>query len=131
MKNTLTISVPTAILLILIIMSLFNCTGLKQNNEKRKLEVIKIDLKKVQDGEYIGKYNVNINSARVFVSVKDGAILKIEILKHYHGPGYGADKLIKEITKKQTLEVDVITGATKSSYVLKKAVENALRIIKI
>ncbi len=127
MKNVFKISERAVLLLMLINLSFFTCTGLEQNNEKRKSEVIKIDFNSVRDGEYTGKYNVNINSARVFVSVKDGAIQKIEILKHNHGPGYEADKLTIEILKKQTLEVDCITGATKSSYVLKKAVENALK----
>ncbi|MBN2039346.1 MAG: FMN-binding protein [Spirochaetes bacterium] len=116
----------SASLLLLIIMSLSDCSGIKQNNERRRAEIIKIDLKNVRDGEYIGEYNVNINSAKVLVSVKKGTIQKIEILKHHHGPGYGADKLTEVIINKQTLEVDVLTGATKSSFVLKKAIQNAL-----
>lgn len=127
MKNTLNISLPAAFLFILFIMNFLDCTGVRQNNDKRKSEVITIDLKKVRDGEYTGNYNVNINSARVFVSVRDGVIQRIEIIKHNHGPGYGADKITEEIMKKQTLHVDCVTGATKSSYVLKKAVENALK----
>jgi uncharacterized protein with FMN-binding domain len=126
MKNIINKKLPAVILLIIII-NLFSCTGVKQNNEQRKSEVIKVDLAKVGDGDYAGKYNVNINSASVLVSVKNGVIQNIKILKHHHGPGYGVDKLTEEIIKKQTLEVDVITGATKSSYVLKKAIENALR----
>jgi uncharacterized protein with FMN-binding domain len=115
---------------ILILISFLTCSGNNINDNKKQPEVLKIeniDLKKVRNGEYIGKYNLSINSAEVDVFVKDGVILKIDILKHYHGPGYGADKITEEIIKKQTLKVDALTGATKSSTVLIKAIENALK----
>jgi uncharacterized protein with FMN-binding domain len=121
--------VSILILLLLSLISFLICTGNNLSNKKNKPEVLKIgniDFKIVRDGGYIGKYNININSAEVQVFVKNGVILKIDILKHYHGPGYGADIITEDIIKKQTLEVDAVTGATKSSTVLKKAVENAL-----
>jgi uncharacterized protein with FMN-binding domain len=130
MENTSKFFIIILVLIFSIFINLFSCAGVKQNDENKKPEELKIeniDLKKIRDGEYIGKYNININSARVNVLVKDGAVLKIEILKHYHGPGYGADNLIEEIIKKQTLKVDAVAGATKSSTVLIKAVENALK----
>jgi uncharacterized protein with FMN-binding domain len=130
MKTTLNIFKPGIFLIFLFIICSLNCSGFKQNKEKKESKYLKIEninFKKVRDGEYVGKYNLNINSARISILVKDGAIIKIDILKHYHGPGYGADKLTEELIKKQTLEVDAISGATKSSYVLKKAVEDALR----
>jgi uncharacterized protein with FMN-binding domain len=130
MKNKSKILITISIVSFLIFVSLFTCMGIKQNTEKKELEVLKIeniDFKKVKNGEYIGEYNININSAKVNVFVKDGLVSKIEILKHNHGPGYGADKIAGEIIKKQTLKVDAITGATKSSIVLKKAIENAIK----
>ena len=104
--------------------------GIQAKYEKKELKVLKIeniDFNKVKNGDYTGEYNININSAKVNVSVKDGLIVKIDILKHHHGPGYGAEEITEEIIKKQTIEVDAVSGATKSSTVLKKAVENALR----
>ena len=62
----------------------------------------------------------------ILPDILNGMITKIDILKHYHGPGFGADEITEEVIKKQTLEVDAVTGATKSSFVLKKAIENAL-----
>ncbi len=130
MKNTSKILIAITIAIFLIFISLFTCMGIRQNTGKKELKALKIeniDFKKVGNGEYAGEYNININSARVRVFVKDGVVQKIDILKHHHGPGYGADKIPEEIIKKQTLEVDAVSGATKSSIVLKKAVENALR----
>lgn len=130
MRNSSKIITTISTIFFSIFPSIFSCAAVNQNSENKKPEVLKIeifDFKKIKDGEYIGKYNININSAKVNVLVKDGAILKIDILKHYHGPGYGADKLTEEIIKKQTLKVDAVAGATKSSTVLIKSIENALK----
>ncbi len=118
-----------SIIIHLILPAFLTCTGNKLGKEKNRpvaLNIENIDFKKVRDGKYIGKYNIMINSAEVDVFVNDGVVYKIDILKHYHGPGYGADKITEEIIKKQILKIDSITGATKSSTVLIKAIENAL-----
>lgn len=130
MKNRTKKNIIISAIVSLVLVSLFACMGIKSYNDKKNLKVLKvenIDFKKVRDGEYPGKYNLYINSARVVVLVKDGILKRIDILRHYHGPGYGADRLTQEIIIKQTLEVDAVSGATKSSFVLKKAVENALK----
>lgn len=82
---------------------------------------------KVRDGEYTGEYGGFFSLTRVRVVVKDGTLLKIEILAHRHGPGYGAERLTEDIRGKQSLDVDAVSGATKSSRVLVKAVETALK----
>lgn len=130
MKNITKKLIKISAIILLIFVVLVVCLGIKLNNDRKKMKIIKIeniDFNKVKNGGYLGKYNLNINSATVNVLVKDGFVEKIDILEHYHGVGYGVDKLTDEIIKKQTLEVDAISGATKSSLVLKKAVENALR----
>ncbi len=91
------------------------------------LKVENVDFKKVKNGEYSGECLGDLITAKVNVSVKNGAVSKIDIIEHKHGPGRGADKITEDIIKKQSLEVDAVTGASNSSIVIRKAVENALR----
>ena len=85
-----------------------------------------IDISTVPDGVYIGEYDVDFVYAKVEVTVQDKAITKIEILEHKNGRGKSAENIVDKIIEKQNIDVDAVSGATNSSTVLKKAVENAL-----
>lgn len=52
-------------------------------------------------------------------------IEEINILEHRNEMGKPAEKIIYDIKKQQSLNVDTISGATNSSNVIKKAIENA------
>lgn len=80
----------------------------------------------LKDGVYDGECDVRFIDAKVRVTVKDGRVADITILKHKNGHGAPAEAILGEIVQRQTLEVDAVSGATNSSRVLKKAVENAL-----
>ena len=71
-----------------------------------------ITLSGISDGVYIGEYDVHFIYAKVKVTVQNGEITNIDILEHRHERGKAAD---------------AISGATNSSTVIKKAVENALK----
>jgi hypothetical protein len=58
--------------------------------------------------------------------VKTGAITAITVLDHSHGPGHGSDAIIDRVIAAQSLDVDVVSGATLSSKVILKAIETAL-----
>ena len=64
--------------------------------------------------------------AKVAVTVQDGAITGIELLEHKNGRGEAAETVLEEIVSQQRIAVDAVSGATNSSIVLEKAVENAL-----
>ncbi len=85
-----------------------------------------IDIADVSDGIYIGEYDVNFIYAKVEVTVEDGEIVSINILEHRHERGKAAEKVIEKIIEEQKTDVDAVSGATNSSTVIKKAVENAL-----
>ncbi len=85
-----------------------------------------IDIADVSDGIYIGEYDVNFIYAKVEVTVEDWEILSINILEHRHERGKAAEKVIEKIIEEQKIDVDAVSGATNSSTVIKKAVENAL-----
>lgn len=86
-----------------------------------------IDIADVSDGIYIGEYDVNFIYAKVEVTVEDGEIVSINILEHRHERGKAAETVIEKIMEEQKIDVDAISGATNSSTVIKKAVENALK----
>ena len=53
-------------------------------------------------------------------------IEKIRILEHKNERGQVAETIVDQIVSEQKIDVDAISGATNSSKVIKKAVENAL-----
>lgn len=86
-----------------------------------------IDIGNIPDGTYIGEYDVNFIYARVEVTVRNGAITNIDILEHKNERGKAAEIVTDRIIAEQKTDVDAVSGATNSSTVIKKAVENALQ----
>ncbi len=86
-----------------------------------------IDIADVSDGIYVGEYDVDFIYAKVEVTVEDGEIVSINILEHRHERGKAAETVIEKIIEEQKINVDAVSGATNSSTVIKKAVENALK----
>ncbi|MGD9605295.1 MAG: FMN-binding protein, partial [Bacilli bacterium] len=64
---------------------------------------------------------------KVKVVVASHQITNVVILEHDNGQGEAAEAITSSIITSQTLQVDVIAGATYSSKVILKAVENALK----
>lgn len=85
-----------------------------------------IDRTKIPDGTYVGECNVNFIYAKVEVTIQNGEIKNIDILQHKNERGKAAETVVDRITAEQKIEVDAVSGATNSSTVLKKAVDNAL-----
>ncbi len=85
------------------------------------------DFSMLEDGQYIGSYSAFPVSAEVEVTIRNHAIESIRILKHQNGQGIDGEKIIDRIVAFQSLDVDVISGATYSSQVLKLAVADALK----
>ena len=65
-------------------------------------------------------------TAKVRVSVRGGRITDLQLLSHMHGPGHGADAILKRVLASQSLRVDAVSGASYSSKVVLKAIETAL-----
>ena len=86
-----------------------------------------INISDISDGVYIGEYDVNFIYAKVEVTVQNGEITNINILEHRHERGKTAEVITDSIVDEQKIDVDAISGATNSSTVIKKAVENALK----
>jgi len=129
MKKNIKIFSVFIIVILFAVLGFIVYMGIKINKESKLFDsiIIKdIDLKKVKDGEYIGKCYLDPKRAKVRVTIKNGNIIKIDLIEHRHGPGYGADEITEIIIRAQKVKVEAISGATKSSIVIKKAVEDAL-----
>ena len=90
-------------------------------------EIVEADIQNMEDGQYIGEYSSPPVSAKVQVELKDGKITDIVILDHGHGQGEPAEVIVQDVIAQQMIDVDSIAGATYSSRVILKAVEDALR----
>ncbi|HOP69781.1 MAG: FMN-binding protein [Dethiobacteria bacterium] len=90
------------------------------------ITVADVDLANIEDGEYIGKYKIFPVAAEVKVTVKDHRIADVELINHRNGRGKAAEVLVDQVAEKQSLEVDVVSGATFSSKAILKAIESAL-----
>jgi len=102
---------------------------LSVQNYKKTVSDIKIgsvDLSKISDGTYTGSCDVVYVGATISVTVKDKKITNIVILNHKTERGKPAEVIVDNVVKAQTLQVDSISGATNSSKVILKAIENAL-----
>jgi len=84
------------------------------------------DLSKSKDGSYEGNSKVGPVRVTLRISVNDAQITSIELIKHFNGRGKKAEEIIPLIIEKQSLEVDIISGATASSKAILKAAEDAL-----
>lgn len=96
-----------------------NLKGLKE------VKITPLELSLIEDGEYLGKYSAFPVSVIVEVFVKDHRIMSIEIIEHNNGQGKDAEAILDEIIRQQSLDVDVISGATYSSQVIKLAIAEA------
>ena len=85
-----------------------------------------VDLSAIPDGVYVGEYDVDFIYAKVEVTVRNGEMTDIAILEHRQERGKAAEAVISDMLAEQKIEVDAVSGATNSSTVIKKAVENAL-----
>jgi len=90
------------------------------------LEIAHADASHMPDGMYIGECDMGVLFAKVEVTVQDGRIAQIELLEHRHGLGKAAEEIISVVIARQRVDIDAIAGATLSSRVILKAVDNAL-----
>jgi uncharacterized protein with FMN-binding domain len=96
------------------------CVNLKD------IDIHNPDLSAVADGTYRGSSKVGPVRVTLDVTVADNAIASIAIIRHFNGRGKKAEAIVPRVIAAQTLEVDVVSGATGSSKAILLAIENAL-----
>ena len=80
----------------------------------------------VADGTYEGTAETPLVKVTVEVSVQDHVIRDIRLLRHENGRGTPAETMLSEMLRRNTSEVDTVSGATLSSKVIRAAVRDAL-----
>jgi len=119
------------IVLVLLIIGIITGIIIARNATKNldllgKMEIEEINITLMEDGTYYGEYKVFPVSAKVEVVVRNGLLAEVNLLEHNHGKGEKAEIIPQKVMDSQSLKVDAITGATYSSKVILKAIENAL-----
>jgi uncharacterized protein with FMN-binding domain len=84
------------------------------------------DLSNIDDGTYSGTFDAIMISADVSVTISGSKITDIKINEHITDRGQQAERITDDVLSAQSLNVDTISGATNSSKVILKAIENAL-----
>lgn len=127
MKKKLIVTIAAVII---ILTAVFGGIYLAKVNEYKTalsgMTYTQVDISSVPDGVYIGECDVGFIYAKVEVTVREGAISNVELLEHRNERGKNAEGIENDIVAQQKVDVDEISGATNSSKVIKKAVDNAL-----
>lgn len=122
-----------AVSVLMIVGAYFGIMGIKSyidlktyQKQVADITISNVNLSKVVDGTYTGSYEVLWVAAEVKVTVKNHKITGIKLVKHKNGRGTPAEIIPNKVVEAQSLEVDTVSGATSSSKVILKAIENAL-----
>ena len=99
-------------------------------NQYKEMQVSLSDITAKADGTYRGEVDFKGTPISVIVDVvlQEHVITAINIIKHTCSPiGKKAEVVVSKIIETQSLDVDIVTGATVSGKAILKAVEEALR----
>ena len=94
--------------------------------EMAAVSISNVSVENLPDGDYEGVCDVGYIKARVCVTIEDGRMTKIELLEHRNERGAAGEGVVERMLNAQSTQVDTVSGATNSSRVIQKAVENAL-----
>ena len=95
-------------------------------NELNQIEIVDPDLSKAADGTWTGEWNTSLVKAQVSVNTTSHQITKIDILRHDCGKGKPAEAIVDRVIQAQSLQVDAVSGATGSSKVILRAIQDGL-----
>lgn len=114
--------------LLVIIFLLFLAVTYLNLQRLRNMAIDEPDLQKLENGKYVGRTEVGGFPYIVEVTMADHRIQEIKFLRNQDNVyGRWAEGVIHQVLKRQTLQVDAITGATTTSKALLKTVSNALK----
>ncbi len=118
------------IILIIIGVSVLICILIIPFDNKARKEIMampieNVDLTTIADGKYQGHFNNQLRNYSVEVTIKDYIITNIKTINNSPSNKY-SNNLFNKIIEEQKVNVDTISGATVTSKMILKAVEDAL-----
>ncbi len=118
----------TTILGLGLLAAVAGCATTARNRPSPTWEVADVDLSTLADGVYEGRFAGNGCTFRVSATVRAHRLADVKVLEQRTGRiGAQATAIIPAMLKRQTPNVDAVTGATVACKALMKAVEAALR----
>lgn len=101
-------------------------SGCSTPKEIAEIQLIMPDLRYANSGNYIGTASTRMVKAEVAVAIRDKRIAKVDLIDHETGFGKKAEVLTDSVVNYQSIELDAVSGATASSKIILKAIENAI-----
>lgn len=127
MKKILIVAASVVILLVAVIAIMVGSMNKMSEDVLNEQVNVEINMEQVADGIYTGSSDAGLVKVEVEVEVKDHKIVNINLLKHECGTGKPAESMLEEMIKKNTDDVDGVSGATASSKTIRNAVNKALQ----
>lgn len=81
---------------------------------------------RLTEGQVEGSFRQSVVSVKVKLNITNNKVKSIDLLEHTTGLGKKAETIIDTVIEQQRTDVDTISGATLSSKVILKAIENAI-----
>lgn len=126
MKRKTAISLAVVGLFVTAILSMLLAMYIQMKRDLEGLEYYQADMNVLEDGIYHGEAETALVKVVVEVEVTGHKITGIDILKHDNGIGKKAERITENMIRMNTYNVDIVSGATSSSKVIKSAVSDAL-----
>lgn len=116
------------VIVVIVFIGIFIAYKWIDNNLNQLLteEIETVNLSQIDDGTYPGKASTFPIEVEVLVEVSDHKITNIDLVKHVNGQGNDAIKIIDRVIDQNSIDVDVISGASYSSHVILNAISDAL-----
>lgn len=117
---------PLLVFLLVVPLILLGLTGCRSLEEIHR-GIGPVTMSDLKAGTYDGDAFVFPVKVRVRAEVSKGRLQRLTLLEHFNGKGAPAEDILMNVVEAQSLEVDVIAGATQSSITILQAIEVALR----
>jgi uncharacterized protein with FMN-binding domain len=115
----------------LILLSAASCDE-SQTDRIKEFQLPDINLSEIEDGSYRGSFRYHKSTYETIVMVRDHRITDIQVIQaEWDKYDEMALAVLQDVIGQQSLQVDVVTGATKSCKLYLLTIHNALSENKI
>lgn len=128
-KTIILVSVLTGVLIIAAAGTGLVLSKIKRFNKyMEQVQINEINPESIPDGIYPGFTDAGPIIVNLSVTIENGRIAGIDLARHTNGKGGAASEIINTVIEKQSLKVDMVSGASYSSTVILDTIEQALSL---